>query len=182
MNEIDLFGMQTIDAINQLVVANRYLQALVVLYSAIDTLAWVSLSSGDVTRFDFCKWDDTYLKPEMQVGCTSQDLYAARCAVVHSSAAESRMSREGQASELWYSTSSHSIDYLQSYARKVGAKAKVVHFTTLIAAFTFSVMDFSQELATDPGREAVCVERMKRWIRFLPLAASDAQVNVISDV
>lgn len=46
---IDQFAMETADAILQLVRANRYLHALVALYSAIDTLAWSSRTNGDVT-------------------------------------------------------------------------------------------------------------------------------------
>ena len=177
MNEVDQFGMQAIDAIKHLVVANRYLQALVVLYSAIDTLAWASLSSGDVTRSDFCHWVDAYMTPQVQIGCTSEDLYGARCALVHSSTPESRMSREGRARELWYVTSPHSVDRLQSYSQKVGAKAKIVHFTSLVAAFTDGAMKFSQELASDPARDAICTERMKRWLRFLPIASLDSQAD-----
>ncbi len=63
MNEVDQFGMDTVDAVSSLVATNRYLQALVLLYSAVDTLAWVSVSTGDVTRADFCSWVDVYMKP-----------------------------------------------------------------------------------------------------------------------
>ncbi len=177
MNEINQFGMQTVDSVRHLVDANCYLQALIILYSAIDTLAWASLSSGDVTQSDFCRWVDTYLTPQSQIGCTSEDLYGARCALVHSSAAESRMSRQGRANELWYVTSPHSINRLESYAEHIGVNAKVVYFTALIAAFGEGVMKFSQELASDPIREAVCTERIKQWLRFSPTASLDPQVE-----
>ena len=181
MNAVDHFGMQTVDAIKHLVVANRYVQALIVLYSAIDTLAWSSLESGDVTRSDFCRWVDAYMLPEKLIGCTAQDLYAARCAIVHSGATESKMSREGLVSELWYVTSAHSAIDLQLYARKVGADAKVVHFTALVAAFTEGVMNFSDQLTTDPDLERICVERIKRWLRFLTMA-SDMQGDDHSNI
>ena len=173
--------MQTVDAIKTLVVANRYVQALVVLYSAIDTLAWASLASGDVTRSAFCQWVNTYIKPEKQIGCTAQDLYAARCAILHSSTTDSKMSREGQASELWYVTSAHSMDSLQLYVQRVGARAKVVHFTSLVAAFTDGVMNFGDELRTDQNRARICAERMRHWLRFLT-KESDAQGNNYSIV
>jgi hypothetical protein len=170
MNEIDQFGMQTVDAIRHLAEANCYVQALVVLYSAIDTLAWADLRSGDVKRSDFCKWVDAYLRPQ-QMGCTSDDLYGARCALVHSTAAESSMSRKGLAGELWYSTSPHSMTHLQSYAQQVGARATVVYFTSLVAAFADGVEKFSQDLASDPVREHACIQRIRLWLRFLPAAS-----------
>lgn len=53
MNNIDQFGMETLDAVVHLVKVNHCLQGLVVLYSAIDTFAWAGSNGGDVTRSDF---------------------------------------------------------------------------------------------------------------------------------
>src|SRR5216683_5888041 len=104
MNAVDQFGMDTVGAVSTLVTANQYMQALVLLYSAIDTLAWVSRSAGNVTRADFCRWVDVYMQPQSRLGCTAEDLYGARCSILHSSAAESKLSREGRVNELWYVT------------------------------------------------------------------------------
>lgn len=174
MNEVDQFGMQTIDAIKQLVVANCYMQALVVLYSAIDTLAWVSLETGDVTRSAFCQWIDTYIDPEKLISCTAQDLYAARCAIVHSSTTKSKLSRDGKARELWYVTSSLSADRLQECARSVGLKAHVIPFTLLVAAFADGAMNFSEALTQNAEFESRCVERMKHWLRFVTMPSGEA--------
>ena len=169
MNEVDKFGLRTIDAIDQLAKANRYEQALIVLYSAIDTLAWVSIKSGDVTREIFCKWVDKYINPEKLIHCTAKDLYSARCAIVHSSTAESRMSREGQAREIWYVTDATKAERLQEYARTNGSKAHVMPFTWLLFAFTEGAMNFSADLTKDAEFENRCVERMKYWLRFVKI-------------
>lgn len=62
--------------------------ALAMLFVGIDTMAWLSLPLGkrSVKRDDFCSWVDSYLKadadqPYQYVGI---DLYAARCAMLHS--------------------------------------------------------------------------------------------------
>ena len=165
--------MQTIDAIKQLVVANRYSQALVLLYSAIDTLAWVSLESGDVTRSAYYQWVDTYIVPEKLIGCTAQDLYAARCAIVHSGTTESKLSRDGKARELWYVTSSSSAESLQKYAQSIGSNAYVIPFTLLVAAFTEGAMNFSEALAQNPELNTRCVKRMKHWLRFVTFPKSE---------
>lgn len=177
MNEVDEFGIHTVDAINQLVVANRYLQALVVIYSAIDTLAWVSLESGDVTRSTFVQWVDTYINPEILIGCTARDLYAARCAIVHSSTTKSKLIRDGNARELWYVTNSSSAERLQKYAKSVDSNAYVIPFTLLEAAFTEGVMNFSEALMRNPDLNIRCVERMKQWLRFMPTPISDESDN-----
>lgn len=174
MNAIDQFGMDTVDAVSSLVAANHYLQALVVLYSAVDTLAWVSVSTGDVTGADFCRWVDVYMKPQAQLACSAEDLYGARCALLHSGAAESKMSREGRANELWYVTSPHSVARLQAYAQNAGNRAKIVYFTSLVEAFANGVMQFSDDLASNPNRHAQCSDRIKRWVRFLPTRSLEA--------
>jgi hypothetical protein len=163
LNGIDQFGMETVDAVTHLVKANCWVQALVILYSAIDTLAWLSREEGDVTRSDFCNWVSAYMDPTVQLGCTPKDLYAARCGMLHSSTAESKLSREHKASELWYVTSPRSLPNLQAL---VGAKAKVVCVTALLDAFSQGVVKFSNEL--DETRRRETAERMRRWVRFVP--------------
>ena len=169
MYKIEAFGIDTGDAVAELVKANHYVQALVVLYSAIDTLAWANRNAGDVTRSDFYDWVSKYMDPTARLGCTPEDLYAARCAMLHSGAAESKLSRERKASELWYATSPHSVPALQAHAQKVGANAKVLYFSALLTAFSEGVMKFSDELSLDPARNTETAERIRRWLRFVKL-------------
>ena len=169
VSEIAQFGLETVDAISHLVKANRYLQALVVLYSAIDTLAWATCSGGDVTRSDFCCWVSTYMSPQDRLRCAPEDLYAARCGLLHSGAAESKLSRNGKASELWYATSPRSVPALEGLANRVGAK--VLYVTALVASFSDGVMEFAEELAGDEARQREVTERIRRWIRFIPSAS-----------
>jgi hypothetical protein len=169
MGEVDRFGMQTVQALTTLVRANHYSHAPILLYSAIDALAWASLPSGDVTRSDFCNWVSRYLDPQLSLGCSSDDLYAARCGMLHSSTAESKMSREGRASELWYVTSPHSIRILDAHRQGVASQAKIVYFTALVSAFAEGAMRFSDGLAADPKRQVAADGRMQRWLRFLPI-------------
>jgi hypothetical protein len=109
------------------------------------------------------------MDPQSSLGCSSEDLYAARCGVLHSSTAESKMSREGRASELWYVTSPHSIPKLDAHRQRVRSQAKVVCFTALVSAFAEGVMRFSDDLTTDPKRQVEANGRMGRWLRFLPM-------------
>ena len=170
MNPIDQFGMDTADAILCLIDTEKgqFLQALVLVYSAIDTLAWVSKNTGDVTHTDFCKFVNKYMQPETNLGCTAKDLYGARCSILHSSAAESRLSREGKVSELWYVTSAASKVKKEERIKKEGHNAKVICFTSLVKEFTVASSKLSDEVSEDPERKVKCDERLKRWLRFVP--------------
>jgi hypothetical protein len=169
MDKINQYELDILDTVSVLVKTNHYLQALVILYAAIDTLAWSNLSTGDVTKSNFVTWVTTYIDPT-RFGCTADDLYAARCGLLHSGAAESRMSREGQASELWYVTSPNSVAILEDSIRNKGANAKVVIVTDLIDAFFAGFQKFSDELAVQDQRRSEVTERIKPWLTFVPTA------------
>lgn len=147
---------------------DHYLQALIILYAAIDTLAWGRRATGDVTRADFCNWVDQYMEPEKNLGCTAMDLYGARCGLLHSGVAESRKSRQGQASEIWYGTSPEATDNLNKRVQDVKQDVKVVYFTDLIAVFMEVSQRFSNEITLDVTRQAEVSERVRRWVRFIP--------------
>src|SRR5437773_3688345 len=78
--------------------------ALMLIYSGIDGMAYVSLPDNrpDVQRPDFEAWTTTYLLPDSGLPCTAVDLYAARCGLVHSQNVDSRLARQGSARHLWY--------------------------------------------------------------------------------
>ena len=171
MNALEGFTVQTVDAISKLIKGNLYTQALIILYSAIDTLTWANLPGGDVTQKDFINWVDKYINPEKELGCTAEDLYGARCGLVHSSAAVSRKSRKGETSEIWYATSPASINTLQEYAKQVNETAKVVYFTDLLKEFVNASQKFYDEIALDEIRQKSVNARIRRWIRFVPTSS-----------
>lgn len=78
--------------------------AMILVYSGIDAFAWLNRPSNieDVRRTDFEQWVDTYLMPDSGLNCSSSDLYAARCGLVHSNTSESRLNREDRAHKVFY--------------------------------------------------------------------------------
>jgi|ERR1051326_1362429 hypothetical protein len=78
--------------------------AMILVYSGIDAFAWLNRPSNvdDVRRTDFEQWLDTYFLLDSGFNCTSLDLYAARCGLVHSNTSESRLNREDRAHKVFY--------------------------------------------------------------------------------
>lgn len=81
-----------------------WLPVLVLLYSWIDSMAWLArdVKNKDVTRGDFLDWCEKYLLIPPDPVCSADDLYAARCGILHSGIAESKLMRDGKARPLWY--------------------------------------------------------------------------------
>ncbi len=170
MTRIMQFTMETLDAIKALAKKDRWLQALIVLYSAIDTLAWANKPSGDVKGEDFCSWVGTYMKSEETLGCTPEELYGARCGLVHSGAAESSLSRKGRARQIWYATAAKTVATLEAAIANQGAPAKAVCTTNLIERFAEGTTSFIDELERDRERQQQAVDRIAQWMAFLPAA------------
>jgi len=72
--------------------------AVILMLSAIDAMAFLVIpeSQQDVRAEDFITWADQYIRFPGKEQLTGADLYGARCAMLHSFGAQSRMSRNGQ--------------------------------------------------------------------------------------
>src|SRR5256885_1307348 len=77
---------------------------LILLYSLVDTMAWLSLPEGveDVKGTDFIGWVRTYGLEQRVAPCTADELYGARCGLLHSFSPDSRRSRRGGIRPIYY--------------------------------------------------------------------------------
>jgi hypothetical protein len=100
-----------LDAIQVCRAEGLLVPALILLYAAMDGLAWLNLPDENeaVQRKDFEAWADRYFVPEMKARgyreITAGDLYAARCALVHTQTAETHHTQEPKnstAHEIYY--------------------------------------------------------------------------------
>src|SRR6266851_5621988 len=110
----DPFEMHTsmmLEAIQLCCAKGLAVPGLTLLYAAMDGMAWLVLPEGtqEVKRKDFESWADKYFVPEMRArgysDITADDLYAARCALVHTQTAEALLTREpvkSAAREIYY--------------------------------------------------------------------------------
>ncbi len=166
----------TLESIELLHKNDRNTQALILLYSGIDTLAWLG-APGDTTRTVFRQWVDQYLLPGTRLGCSSYDLYSARCGLLHTHAAESASTTTGSARQIWYWTGQQFQQLLQY---EVGNRADVVlvRFSDLIVAFVQGAERFVGDLLQDAPRAARAQERLgSGWRGFLRLLRHNTHVR-----
>jgi hypothetical protein len=77
--------------------------ALILLYSSIDAASWLSAEDPDAdVQAYFVQWVEKYLAPIDRFNCSSMDFWAARCGIVHTLSASSRLSRKGKARQIIY--------------------------------------------------------------------------------
>lgn len=134
--------------------------ALVLLYSAIDIAAWLASDNADISsKKRFVKWVNRYMAPHTRLACSAQDLYGARCGMVHSFAAESSLSRRGEAKQILYA-------YGESDAAKLHemiAFAEIDYFLVVYSDDLFkAVREGIQAFLDDAARDSALLERVNR--------------------
>lgn len=143
-------------------------EALVLVYSAIDTLAFLGSPTG--TEFSekrrFIEWCEKYIVPcfgSRSDGPSGIDLYGARCGVLHVSSAKSSDGQKGKAREIWYQfRGQHGLN-LATNTRKVAVALEV---EVLVAAFEKGSHCFLEELNRDQAKYALAEERARSFFTW----------------
>ncbi len=84
--------------------ARHTLPALIMLFATIDILGALLRpeSETDTKGEHFKNWVEDYMIGYSQVAFTSEELWSARCGLLHTHTASSRLSRQGKARQLHY--------------------------------------------------------------------------------
>jgi hypothetical protein len=69
--------------------------ALVMIYTAIDSVSWIAASSSKDSGKAFQKWVSEWMLKDPRIKCSAEELYAARCGVVHTLTPNSSMTQKG---------------------------------------------------------------------------------------
>ncbi len=148
-------------AIQHCVRQRLHLPALILIYSGIDSMAWLDRpeDKSTATRHDFMRWVDEFLLPDSSLHCSSWDLYAARCAILHSMTPESSLSDKREARWIWYAWGN----------RKAGELQYAIDKMAEVNAVAVRIEDLSEGLrqATDKYFECVlqAPDRLERLNR-----------------
>lgn len=128
--------------------AGATVAALAMVYIGIDTMALLAspLGQKNQTRFDFIAWVNQYLKsdPASEYQYEGADVYAARCAVLHSYGSVAAM-HEG-------SNPPRKFGYVDSGPHKKDGLARfvLISVASLIHDFGKAMEAFVSDLRTDP--------------------------------
>ena len=136
---------------------------LTLLFSGIDKMAWLSCGKEEVTRHDFLAWVERYLLPDSGLGCTSIELYSARCGIVHTQSPDARATRDGMARKIFYSWGTGRSEDLQAYidlADPGGAVA--LDIGQLVKAFDVAVDRFVGESDQTPALAQDVEQRLQK--------------------
>lgn len=146
-------------------------QALILIYCTIDILAWLTrpTSQPDVQRKDFISWVEKYILPNTSLTCNAIDLYAARCALVHSYISESKLSREGKAKQIFYVWGNADEEHLQKLIDAEGSyNAVSIHIDKLYDGLKKGIVEYINLLFGDSQQAQIVYERAKKFFSDIP--------------
>ena len=106
---------------------NKFINpVLILIYSTMDTLSYLDrINDKETVKKRFTRWVDTFLLlSNSKLKCSSIDLYAARCGMIHSSTAESDLSKSGKAKEIYYARGKN--DKLTDIIKRQKKEGKIV--------------------------------------------------------
>ncbi len=148
-----------------------YRACLILIYCGIDAMAYLHLPTNraDVHADDFIQWVERYLSPNLKNSATQvtgEELYSARCAVVHTYTVESRRTKSGSARAIGYT-----IGGGQSvvWDATVNPDLILLRLETLRDAFFTAIDRFLIEGYADKQKQPILETRLRKLLNTTPL-------------
>ena len=149
---------------------------LALIYSGIDTLGLLAAPSDvrDANRDTFKDWCEKFLLSRLQRAeveqVTANDLYAARCGVLHTSTPVSTLGREGQAREIWYQFRGRlGVNLITSLLQE----PLHLDIDKLAICLTQGGCDFIRDLGKDSAKAQAAADRAQHFLRWGAIDAEE---------
>jgi hypothetical protein len=185
MSELDLYkNIVLLGSGIDACIEKKYIgPALILIYSGIDTVGWLSSNEDYATRNSFMKWVDAYLLKEKPLQCTSLELYAARCGLLHTFTADSKLSSTGEARRICYSWGTGNVHDLHRTLQWAGNASEhvAVHVNDLYEAWRLGVLKFTDELEKTPERKRQVYKKADKFFSDLSLGVVQQVVSISQD-
>ncbi|WP_133480196.1 hypothetical protein [Cognatilysobacter segetis] len=124
---------------------------LVIVYSTIDTFGLLNAPAGqtEASGDSFRAWAAKYLVPRATDPYTADDLWGARCGVLHTFSTDSRWAKQGKARQLQYylGTSPAARHFVEVTRLVEGGAHLAVHLANLGQSFFHASMAFAPDLS-----------------------------------
>jgi hypothetical protein len=153
---------------------------LILLYSLIDIMAWLSRDQHDAdsTKSDFIRWVEEFLLPGSSLVCTAEDLYSARCSIIHSYAPEwgTSMSSQSEVKQIFYIWGKAHKGTLGGHVNSSSEKKDenvVLHLDDLVNALKIAIQRFNDSLTYNRALSELIDERSKKF--FISIAKEELE-------
>lgn len=170
--------LQVLQAIEHCEKNNLLTPALVMLYSAIDSVSWLASGNNKESGKAFKAWVERWMLKEPQIKCTAEELYSARCGLVHTLTPTSSLTKKGTR-KIAYAWGTASNQRLEELIKTVGSDHELVsvHLSDLIQAFRVGMADYLDHVWEDPQRRKALEEKCREHFATLSMDNVDEALS-----
>jgi hypothetical protein len=142
---------------------------LILYYSIVDIMAWLSRDphDADATKSDFTRWVEEFLLPGSGLKCTSEELYAARCAIIHSYVPEWGPStvNKSEPNRIYYVWGKPLKETPGDNKNNTSKKSErvVISVDDLVYALKVAIQRFEDSLSYNRSMSEIIAERSKKY-------------------
>ena len=138
---------------------------LMLLYSFIDILAWLRYEE-EIKKVGnrYKKFVKKYFLPGSKLTCSANDIYSARCGVLHCYSCESNQTESDNAKIIHYIASDREGDSSENEIPEPAKNVIQVKIEDMIFAFENSIKKLLDHMRTDPYLELELEERSTNWL------------------
>ncbi|MCB0539773.1 MAG: hypothetical protein H6571_17985 [Lewinellaceae bacterium] len=153
-----------IQTIEEALEKERIVPCLILIFSAIDSFSFLAEKSDRTGRSVFKSWVKKWMLTKYPLPCNENDIYAARCGLLHQQVSESNLSKEGRAKQIYYSWGNSNHEILESAISKSNKRANVVAVKVedLFWSFRKGLTDCKIEIGKDKNWECIFKEKAKK--------------------
>ncbi len=166
--KIDEYFSNTLHATKLLYESGLYSQLLVLILSAIDSYGYLDSppEQSKATGQSFKAWVAKYIIINPGIEYNEIDLWSSRCAVLHTHALESDLSKKGTAREIAFYSGDKFTDKAEGFA----ANMNNIESRNIVAAnieetylsFVISTQNFARDLASKCNENELCMARLNK--------------------
>ena len=141
-----------------------YIPALIITYSGIDTMSFLSMPEGQNEHHgeDFVKWVEKYMKFSDGSSYSGIDIWSARCGMIHYIGSDTKLTKNGKAHKISYAMGNEKFvkrDFKDKNTLLLGVEQ-------LIKAFNKGVMDCITELLADDRKAKIAELRLNKLYNY----------------
>jgi hypothetical protein len=154
---------QMLSAAQHCLQKRQILPCLTLLYAGMDVMSYLESNPKEQVNVHFKRWIENNLLPLTSWTCTATDLYAARCAVIHTFTAESNLSNTGQAKIILYAHSGADPAKLRKVGEDFGWEVEYLSVEDMLKFFGEAVLRYLTVVSLDPIRKALVEKKAGLW-------------------
>jgi hypothetical protein len=142
-----------------------YLSTLILTYTGIDTMAYLSLPENKTENKgeDFIKWVEKYMKFYDGNSYPGNDLWASRCGILHFMSPQSKLVKNKKARQVVYGWGDKMIEEVTLKSNKISV---LINIEPMVNAFENGVYECLKDLYADLQKEKTLNERIKKTYKY----------------